>query len=265
MCELFGMSARHPTRAQMSLALFGDHGGQSGPHKDGWGAAFYQGKDAWLFRSTEAAASSAGLDYVQNHAPATRLMISHIRLATHGKLALENTQPFTSALFGQRISFAHNGHVPGVMQQALPRHFQPIGDTDSERVFSVLLAWLEELSPLPEQTRYAQLEQRLQHIAEQGPLNLLFSNGQQLFAFSNKRTQKDGEIRAPGMVWLSRQCSAQQEQRNSGISIDSDQKLILFASVPLTDEDWQPMPPNRLWIAQDGDWVFQNTESSVQV
>lgn len=256
MCELFGLSALYPTRAQLSLSLFGDHGGGSGPHKDGWGAAFYQDKDAWLFRSVEPAADSASLAFVQAQAPATTLMISHIRLATHGQIALENTQPFTYPQFGRRITFAHNGHVPQMMRQPWPRYFQPIGDTDSERVFSVLLVWLEELSSLPEEKRLAELECRLIQLAENGPLNLLFSDGERLMVFSNKRTQPDGKIHAPGLHWMQRRCPASAELPSSHLASDEQQELILLASTPLTDEAWQPMPANELWVAEHGRWVW---------
>lgn len=37
MCELFGMSARHPTDVNHSLALLRPRGGEIGPHADGWG------------------------------------------------------------------------------------------------------------------------------------------------------------------------------------------------------------------------------------
>ena len=50
MCELFGMSARRPTDVNRSLALLRPRGGEVGPHSDGWGLAFYEGKAARIFQ-----------------------------------------------------------------------------------------------------------------------------------------------------------------------------------------------------------------------
>ena len=43
MCELLGMSAHHPASITLSLNEFARHGGETGPHVDGWGIAFYEG------------------------------------------------------------------------------------------------------------------------------------------------------------------------------------------------------------------------------
>jgi glutamine amidotransferase len=44
MCELFGMSSRLSTNVTFSLSVFGERGGQLGPHKDGWGIGFNEGR-----------------------------------------------------------------------------------------------------------------------------------------------------------------------------------------------------------------------------
>lgn len=40
MCELLGMSANVPTDITFSLSGLISRGGQTGPHKDGWGITF---------------------------------------------------------------------------------------------------------------------------------------------------------------------------------------------------------------------------------
>ncbi|MFO7909928.1 MAG: class II glutamine amidotransferase, partial [Halomonas sp.] len=42
MCELMGMSANVPTDICFSFAGFLHRGGGTGPHRDGWGIAFYE-------------------------------------------------------------------------------------------------------------------------------------------------------------------------------------------------------------------------------
>ena len=43
MCELLGMSANTPTDLCFSFTGLTRRGGGTGPHKDGWGVAFYEG------------------------------------------------------------------------------------------------------------------------------------------------------------------------------------------------------------------------------
>ena len=50
MCELFAMSSRHPATVTLSLSELLRHGGDTGPHADGWGIAYYEGGDARLVR-----------------------------------------------------------------------------------------------------------------------------------------------------------------------------------------------------------------------
>lgn len=253
MCELFAMSAKYPTRVHFSMSIFAQHGGDTGPHKDGWGVAYYQGKETWRTKAAESAAFSNTLEFVRENAPATSLMLSHIRLATHGDVNLENTQPFSYPLHGKRITFAHNGHVPDLLESHSPTLYQPIGTTDSETVFAMVLARFKQLAELDRDQRFNALEMFLQDLGNAGPLNVVFSDSQYLFAFSNKRTQPDKSIRPPGMHFLCRQCSSRQELDLSGVQIGGDQQeLVLFASVPLSSEDWQPMEPNRLYVAEQG-------------
>lgn len=242
MCELFAISARLPTDINESMPTFAQRGGLLGPHKDGWGIAFYDGNEAWIVREASAAANSSLEQTALQHAPLSTLILSHIRLATHGEISLANTQPFSFPVMGKRIVFTHNGHVPAITQLNLQHAYQPIGTTDSEQVFSALIAHLVENSALPEAERFAAIEAYLQPIAELGPLNLLFSDGDHLFAFSNKRTQANGEISAPGLHFLQRSCIAEA----------GNQQLLLFASVPLTQENWQALTPNHLYVAKNG-------------
>ena len=53
MCELFALSSNQPTNVTFSLSEFAKHGGLTGPHKDGWGIAFYANRDAQIIKRTE--------------------------------------------------------------------------------------------------------------------------------------------------------------------------------------------------------------------
>ncbi|MBY0419073.1 MAG: class II glutamine amidotransferase, partial [Pararheinheimera sp.] len=53
MCELLGMSANVPTDICFSFKGLRERGGKTGPHKDGWGVAFYQGKGVSTFKDAD--------------------------------------------------------------------------------------------------------------------------------------------------------------------------------------------------------------------
>jgi predicted glutamine amidotransferase len=253
MCELFGVSAKYAADVKQTLTTFAEHGGLTGPHKDGWGIAYYQGHQAWLEKAPEQASDSSTLQRIQAQAPESSLIISHIRLATHGDVCLQNTQPFSHQLDKQSLVFAHNGHVPKVQEMALELRYLPEGTTDSEVVFSALLEIISSLSTLDIDAKRTKLEGFLQRLSPLGPLNILFSDGHYLYAFSNKRTQANGDITAPGMYMICRACSTKNAfNTNTEEFTDIQQELVLFASVPLSDESWLPMQPNKLYIAKDG-------------
>lgn len=84
MSELFAMSSRLPTTVTFSLDEFSRHGGGTGPHRDGWGIAYYEDGDVRLIKEAEAAADSACVRFIKEHDFESSLVISHIRKATLG-------------------------------------------------------------------------------------------------------------------------------------------------------------------------------------
>ncbi len=124
MCELFALSSRIPTTVGFTLERLARRGGIEGPHRVGWGVAFYEGADVFLLREPRAAAQSDLVRYTEQHAPPSQLVVSHIRRATRGEPALRNTQPFIRELGGYTHVFAHNGELGGIERR---RDFQTAG------------------------------------------------------------------------------------------------------------------------------------------
>jgi predicted glutamine amidotransferase len=50
MCELLAMSARFPATIRLSFEELSRHGGDTGPHSDGWGMGLWQDGDALVIR-----------------------------------------------------------------------------------------------------------------------------------------------------------------------------------------------------------------------
>jgi glutamine amidotransferase len=113
MCELLGMSANVPTDICFSFTGLVQRGGGTGPHKDGWGITFYEGKGCRTFKDPQPSFNSPIAKLVQDYPIKSHSVIAHIRQANRGEVALENTHPFTRELWGRNWTYAHNGQLSG--------------------------------------------------------------------------------------------------------------------------------------------------------
>jgi predicted glutamine amidotransferase len=178
-------------------------------------------------------------------------VIAHIRKATQGAVALENTHPFQRELWGRYWIFAHNGNLTDFLPP-LDGSFTPVGQTDSERAFCWLLQNLRQRfgSRAPSQTNlFDALHQLTLDLAVRGACNYLLSNGDCLFAHCS--TQLSYIIRqAPFAV---------AHLRDQDLSIDfstvttPEDRVAVIATVPLTDNEcWTTMPNGSLWLFEEG-------------
>ncbi len=272
MCELFCLSSRLPTRASFSLKAFAARGGPSGRNVDGWGLAFHDGREARLYKEPEPASDSRWLGFIEERQLPTRLLISHIRHALRGAIALANTQPFARELGGRTHVFAHNGSLTGI-GKGLDRSrggFWPIGETDSEIAFCLLLARMSDLwragAVPPLDARLAVFGRFAADMRELGPANILYCDGEIVFGHGHRRTQADGSIEPPGLWCLERACAVDPEAMiPSGVTIEpggQEQRIALLASVPLSGEPWRPLAEGEIVVLADGQVVSSLLPSS---
>lgn len=264
MCELFGISSAAPLSARFSLQQFARHGSRPGQPIDGWGLVLYDGPDLRHYREPEPAGNSRWLRFIESHQPPSRLLISHIRHATAGAVALRNTHPFVRELGGRMHSFAHNGGLPGIETWRAPgdRRFLPVGDSDSETAFCVLLARLADLwtgQPPSADARYAMVAQFAADIRTLGPANFLYSDGEYLFAHGHRRHQENGRIEPPGLWHLGCRChDAAIAIEEAGVAFDTataSHAVTLFASRPLSGAAWRPLTEGEVVMARQGEAV----------
>ncbi len=187
MCELLGMSANVPTDIRFSFAGLARRGGETGPHRDGWGIAFYEDRGCRAFHDPEPSAASDLARLLAQRPIRSRITVAHVRRANRGAVALENTHPFVRELWGRPWSFAHNGQLKGVKRLPLGR-FRPIGTTDSEHAFCWLLGEIEgRWSGLPPVARLdAALPALFDRLAALGVFNALMSDGRTLYVHCGK-------------------------------------------------------------------------------
>ncbi len=260
MCELFAMSARFPTTVRLSLDELARHGGGTGPHRDGWGIAFWQDGDAFVIREPESASESRWVEFVQEREPRTSIAIAHVRKATQGARCLSNTQPFSRELGGRMHVFAHNGMLPGIEDvPSLASHrFRRIGDTDSEQAFCALLErlaplWENGLPPLDDRLR--EIGKLASEIRVLGPANFLYTDGDVIIAHGHRRKSAAGPIRPPGLHLLCRTCAALPDTAPlAGVAIDpvERQEVVLVASVPLSSESWEELDEGEILVLREG-------------
>jgi glutamine amidotransferase len=245
MCELLGMSANVPTDILFSFTGLMQRGGRTGPHSDGWGIGFYEGRGLRLFQDPAASADSEVARLVQRYPIKSKVVIGHIRQANAGPVSLANTHPFSRELWGRYWCFAHNGQLRDF--HAETGFYRPVGETDSEAAFCDLLNRVRQAFPAPVDVTLLlpTLVAACVDYRDKGVFNCLLSDGDWLFSFC---TTKLAQItrRAPfGPARL----------KDADVTVDfqaetsPDDVVTVLATDPLTD--------NERWIAHEpGDWTL---------
>jgi len=251
MCELLGMSANVPTDLRFSFAGLAQRGGAAGPHRDGWGVSFYETRGCRSFHDPEPAAASPLARVVREYPIKSRIAIAHVRRANRGRVALENTHPFTRELWGRAWTFAHNGQIKGAKK--LPcTLYRPIGTTDSEHAFCWLidqlsLGWNDDPGPRALDKAIDKLFAALRGM---GVFNALLSDGRSLYASCSKR-----------LCYLTRRAPF-----GTASLIDEDMQVdfaaettpgdivTIVATRPLThDEHWLDIPRGATLVLRNGE------------
>ena len=262
MCELLGASASVPVEVTYSLHAFAEHGGLIHPNKSGWGIAFQEGKDALLIKEPEPASDSPFVRFIETQPLTSTCVLAHVRCATAGAPSFANTHPFVRELGGHMHLFAHNGGFKDIWKK-LPlktRTFRPIGETDSEYAFCVLLErmaplWLLTNGPPPLSERHKVVARTAAELRELGAANFLYSDGDALFAHSDERHWDEGggrfsALRPPGLSM-----TTGQELLARGLKVEvphRDARVLFVASVPLTNKGWTPIAEGTVLALRRG-------------
>ena len=247
MCQLLGMNANTPTDVMFSFIGFSTRAEE---HKDGFGIAFFEGPGVRLLVDAQSARCSPIADMVRRYPIKSENIVAHIRKATQGRVALQNTHPFVRELWGRYWVFAHNGDLKEYRPR-LHGAFHPVGETDSERAFCWLMQELAKAhASLPSTAELtATLAELLPQIAAHGVFNMLLDNGEALWAHCSTR-----------LFHIVRQhpftsASLQDED----VSVDFAQhtsardRVAIVVTEPLTkDETWLPFAPGELRVFEGG-------------
>ncbi len=254
MCELLGMNCNVPTDIRFSFSGLIQRGGRTGPHRDGWGIAFYGKRGCRTFHDPEPSCDSEIAKLVGRHQVKSLNVICHIRKATHGKICLENTHPFTRELWGRAWAFAHNGKLKGIKKRRL-RFYKPIGTTDSEHAFCWMLDQVRQRFPEPPKSDRALRRTIIElsaELDESGTFNMLLSDSRHLYCHCSTH-----------LAWLTRRApfgpaSLIDKEMTVDFAKETTARdvVTVIATKPLThDESWQVMERGSSVIFRDGEPV----------
>jgi glutamine amidotransferase len=250
MCQLLGMNANVPTDVMFSFTGLASRADE---HKDGFGIAFFEGHGLRHFVDHHSARASPLAELVRRYPIKSDNVIAHIRKATQGQVALENTHPFQRELWGRYWVFAHNGNLKD-FEPRLHAAFKPVGQTDSERAFCWLMQELSKahcaVPSVAELTRT--LAELMPQLNAFGTFNMLLSNGQALWAHGSTHLHYLQRGHPFGRVRL----------QDEDLSVDfaaqttRDDRVVIVATEPLTrDEAWTAFQPGELKVFVGGELV----------
>ena len=258
MCQLLGMNCNTPTDICFSFTGLHARGGLTDKHRDGWGIAFFEGAGTRVFLDTKAAIDSPMADFVRQYPIHSKHVVAHIRLATQGQVALENTHPFQRELWGRYWVFAHNGTLKD-FDPGFDGHFTPVGGTDSEAAFCLILSRLKArfgLMPPLRDELFAALAALTREIAAFGEFNFLLSNGEWLIAHASSRLS----------YIIRRAPFATAHLKDQDMTLDfstvaaPDDRVAVIATTPLTDnETWTAFTPGTMMLFENGEQVLEAT------
>lgn len=253
MCQLLGLSAAEPIQIRFSWKRFALRGSAIAGNPDGWGVAYASGKDVQRLREPAPAADSELVKFLEKSGPPSTAIISHIRRATNGQVDLANTHPFCRALNGQMHVFAHNGHVGELSVPSNP-FLQPVGTTDSERMFCVLLHRLlsaSECKPslLSLAQRTAVITEFAEEMRERGAVNFLYFDGKTLFAHGHRKTLPGADLSSEPGLYLLEQPHIGEEHGQPCEGLSTKGVCVsqcLVATSPLDSQNWRPFSAGEL-------------------
>jgi glutamine amidotransferase len=262
---MYGFLATDSTRLDCSLVLAqnalqtqSDRDGRGVRNADGWGIAHWDASGPSILKSTHPAFADKYFAETAEEI-SSQAVIAHVRAATVGKVAEENTHPFHHGPW----AFAHNGTITGFehvqTRLGIGDFAAPSGETDSELAFLWILNRMKEhglapdspapaLDPLVDLLSESVLELIRIGIQtgsrEQPTLNFLLSDGKYLVASRYGNS----------LFWTFRR--GVRDCAVCGTShcptADADYQAVVIASEPITDEDWIEVPDGSVLGVEPG-------------
>jgi len=272
MCELMGMSFAKPVVANVSIKAFSQ---RSQDCADGWGLAWYP--DRSLAMVKQPVRWSVQHTQFLEHYPGllSSIYMAHVRQRTTGSTPTHaDTHPFSRELNGRDYCFAHNGTLTGDFWQRPLGRFNPVGATDSEYLFCLILAELESFTHVVDEVaevrhidpqhdqgkletdrRWKWLHHFLIHMNEFGRLNCILSDGERLLVYHDKNGWKNLTYRH---VFLQQDSELTFGDATVAVNLHAQpvNHGVIVATNPLSIEGWERFLPGEMKILYQGNIEF---------
>lgn len=235
MCELFGITTKYGRSINTFLKIFYSH---SNKHPHGWGLACMDGHEVLLEKESIQASKSNYLKERLSQPIIVKTALAHIRYATIGNVEYSNCHPYSEKdNFGRRWTMIHNGTI---FDYAPLNGFLKLqkGDTDSERILLYLVDRINKAQraarrPLNDYERFYILDEIIADMSRNNKLNLLFYDGEYLYVHTNYA---------------------------NSLYVLQYEDTAIFSTVPLTNDDWEPVEFTTLLSYKDGQLVRTGTK-----
>ena len=234
MCELFGFSGNTYKEMNDYLDVFYSH---SVRHPHGWGLAILDGKVSRVEKESKQAIRSLYLAERLSEPIYARTCLAHIRYATVGEMKYNNCNPYRWVdRYGRTWTMVHNGTIFNYDALNEYKKVQD-GETDSERVLLFIVdainrKEIELGKELNQQERFELLDTLVCDLSKGNKLNLMIYDGDNFYVHTNEAHTLN-QLETPDGRY--------------------------FATKPLSEEDWYPVPLTQLLAYQDGELIYQGT------
>lgn len=237
MCELFGFSSQKKQNITGYLKEFYSH---SVHHPHGWGLVTFEGNTASIEKQPMQASKSPQLQARLAESVEAAAAFGHIRYATIGQIEYDNCHPYTQVdAAGRRWTLVHNGTIFSYPPLDAFVGVQK-GNTDSERILLYLVSLIdqaEQKGALSAEQRFQIINGAVVKLAPENKLNLLLFDGEQMYVHTN--------------------------YKDSLYLLEKDDSTM-FSTVPLSEEDWKPVPFAQLLAYREGKPVFAGTKHGAE-
>lgn len=269
MCELMCMSFAKPIVASVSIRAFGM---RSVENADGWGLAWYP--DRSLAMVKQPARWTESHSAFLEHYPGllAPIYIAHVRHKTTGGAPTRaDTHPFSREYEGREYCFAHNGTLKGDFWKEPLGRFRPIGTTDSENLFCLLMRELEIVkglaakekathitgeAVLDDEWKWQAIHEFLLRMNRFGTLNCIFSDGERIGVYHDLTSWKGLAFRH---IYLTQ--DSQRLFSDATVAVDIKATPVNFgvmmATNALSPEGWEPFTPGELKVLHQGKIEFE--------
>jgi predicted glutamine amidotransferase len=254
-CELMGMCFQEPIAADFTIREFALRAEENA---DGWGLGWYPDGSVALAKEPLRWGETKYTAFLETYSGMrSTVYLAHVRHKTVGDRPTHaDTHPFVRELDGRAYCFAHNGTLRGTFWEQPLGRFRPLGATDSERLFCLLLADLSRRGGrLDSPLEWSWLAERLLAFNEWGKLNCLLSDGRRLFAYHDRGAFKGLTFRKV-LVWGHNRRHFEDPDLSVNLEGETVNHGYVLATRPLSRTGWERFHPGELIVFARGEVCF---------